>query len=311
MFDFKTNARALKTLSLVGVLLSTSVLFAKDPSENGRIAFFADMSGTRQIYTINPDGTDLFQVTNLPPSENVFALWPDFSPDGTRIVFSHDMTGAFELYVINADGMGLTQITHDGRDHGLPHWSPDGAHIVFNTAGPLGLGAIATVRADGTDTKLLSSRVWDSFGAQYTGDGRHIVFSTQTGGYVATLWIMDTDGKNQRRLTAPALRASPPDVSTEGKQRVVFYNHHNTPFNTSSIFIMNLDGTRLTRLTSAKHVNTLPVFSPDGKKVLFMSDRLSPGSFDTYVMNVDGTNRKRILKDVEALAPNWGTRVKP
>ena len=36
--------------------------------KNGRITFVADLSGTFQLYTINPDGSGLFQVTNLPPT---------------------------------------------------------------------------------------------------------------------------------------------------------------------------------------------------------------------------------------------------
>src|SRR6185312_13368184 len=106
---------------------------AADRGTNGKIAFFANLNGTAQIYTINSDGTDLFQVTDLPAANDFFALTPDFSPDGNRIVFPHDMTCALELYIINADGTGLTQITHDGNFHAVPHWSPDGTHIVFST----------------------------------------------------------------------------------------------------------------------------------------------------------------------------------
>src|SRR3954453_10658477 len=99
--------------------------------KNGRITFVADLSGTFQLYTINPDGGGLFQVTNLPPTSN--STWfPDYSPDGKQIVFCHDMTGSLELYVINADGTGLKQITKiDGTDKLFPRWSPDGRLLVF------------------------------------------------------------------------------------------------------------------------------------------------------------------------------------
>jgi Tol biopolymer transport system component len=92
-------------------------------------------------------------------------LEPDFSPDGKRIVFPHDMTGALELYSVNADGTGITQITHDGLFHAVPRWSPDGSHIVFATGGTYGLLVIATVRADGTDMKVLTTPVCESLGA--------------------------------------------------------------------------------------------------------------------------------------------------
>lgn len=294
-----TTVSAIVGASMLAVAVTAR---AADPGKNGRIAFVANLTGSGQIYTINPDGTDLFRVTDLPPSDDIeFAFVPDFSPDGKRIVFPHDMSGALELYVINADGTGLTQITHDGTFHALPHWSPDGTHIVFATNSELGPAVIATVQADGTEKKLLTSPFWDSIGAEYTVDGKHIVFSSQMNGLVAALWIMDTDGKHQRRLTAPELEAGFADVSPDGKH-VVIFNHQNTPKPTS-IFTLNLDRCKVTRLTSDGHMDTRPVYSPDGNKILFNSDRI-PGSFDTWIMNADGSGEMRLVEG--GFAPNWG-----
>ncbi len=272
--------------------------------KNGKIAFVGNYTGTSQIYTINPDGTELFQVTNLPQPSDPFALEMDFSPDGDRILFPHDMTGALELYTVNVDGTDLTQVTHDSLFHAAPHWSPDGSHIVFSTPGKYGLLMIATIRADGTGMSLLSTPVWDSLGATYTNDGKHIVFSSEQEGLVSAIWIMDTDGKHQRRLTAAELEAGPLDVSSD-RNGVVFYTHQDTPKFTS-IFKINIDGSGLTRLTSDGHMDTLPVFSPDGQKILYMTDRLSPGTFDIFVMNDDGTHKRLIVHD--AFYPSWGRK---
>jgi TolB protein len=292
---------------VLAVMLNASVALAADPGKNGRIAFFANYSGTNQIYTVNPDGADLFQVTNLAPAEDEFAFAPDFSPDGKRIVFPYATSGALELYAINADGTDLTQITHDGLGHGVPRWSPDGSHIVFATGGKYNTLVIATIRSDGTEMKVLTTPVWDSLGASYTPDGKHIVFSSQRDGLVSALWIMDVDGKHQRRLTDPELEAGPLDVSPCGGQ-VVFYTHQDTPKPTS-IFKININGSGVTRLTSEGHMDTQPTYSPDGRKILYMSDRLSPGSFDTWVMNADGSDKKVIIKG--AFAPNWGVQPQP
>lgn len=295
------------------ILLITTVInspaLAAHPGKNGRIAFVSSLTGTNQLYTVNPDGSDLFQVTNLPPANDGLAWFPDFSPDGQRIAFAHDMSGVLELYVINTDGSDLTQITHGG---GLvPRWSPDGSHLVFSRPVDIspqfpgvGVGVIGTIKADGTDEKLLSSRVWDSLDGEYTPDGKHIIFETQTNGYVAALWIMNTDGSHQRRLTAAELESGYPDISPDGKQ-MIFYNNQNTP-KLNSIFKANIDGTEPTRLTAPGHEDTLAAYSPDGSKILFMSDRQSPGGFDIWIMDADGSNQKLLIKD--AGIPNWGPK---
>ncbi|HXJ90136.1 MAG TPA: hypothetical protein VMS18_25220 [Candidatus Binatia bacterium] len=290
---------------LLVVVMTSSLSLAADLGKNGKIAFQASYTGTMQIYTVNPDGTDMFQVTNLPLTTNIFALWPDFSPDGKQIVFAHDMTGALELYVVNSDGTDLTQVAHDGRGHVAPHWSPDATHIVFGTAEKYGLLAIATIRADGTNFRILTTPVWEALAGECTADGKHIIFTSQQDGYVSALWIMNIDGKHLRRLSDPRLTASVPDVSPNGKQ-VVFNDKQNSP-GLSNIFKMNLDGTGVIRLTRPEGKNDgLPSFSPDGKNILFVSDRESAGSFDTWVMDADGSHQTLLVKG--GAAPNWGVQ---
>jgi hypothetical protein len=70
---------AFKRWSLAIVLwLSSTFTFATDLGKNGRIAFFANLTGTDQIFTVKADSSDLFQVTGLPPANDPFALAPDF-----------------------------------------------------------------------------------------------------------------------------------------------------------------------------------------------------------------------------------------
>ncbi|MBL7812900.1 MAG: PD40 domain-containing protein [Bacteroidetes bacterium] len=86
-----------------------------------------------EIYTVNVDGTELKQITNLGK-----ANWaPFFLPDGKRIVFSsnHKSTKGydFQLYSIKTDGTGLEQITSESNFNSFPMFSPDGKFLIFSS----------------------------------------------------------------------------------------------------------------------------------------------------------------------------------
>lgn len=307
------------TLSLVLILvIAYSPAWATYPGRNGRIVFAANRSGTYQLYTINPDGSDMRQITNLPPTEN--STWfPDYSPDGKRIVFIHDVTGQLELYVIKADGSGLKQLTNDSsRAKLFPRWSPDGTRIVFCLeSSRTHLIQITTMRADGNGemTMLTDDLFYESYQPEYTVDGQKIVFASMEGGLVSAIWIMDADGSRRRRLTAAAIEAGGPVVSPDG-QRILFYDHQNTPLPTS-IWRMNIDGSDKTRLTVPDHFDLYGSYSPDGHKIAFQGGSLTEGPVNLFTMNADGSGIKRIATDLilpggcpfsNCLNPDWGPK---
>ncbi len=295
---------------LAAIVLAAASAFATYPGKNGRIAFTADFSGTWQLYSIKPDGTDLFQITNLPPTGNL-AWFQDYSPDGTRLVFCHDMTGATELYIINADGTGLMQLTHDGTENIFPHWSPDGSRILFSTlfaGGKFGAHHLATIRPDGTDRRQLTSVLYDDFQAEFTNDAKHIVFASTRHNFISALWTMNASGSNLVQVTQPALEAGGSDLSPDG-QHMIFYDHQNTDLPTD-LWIGNVDGTNLKQLTSVDTLNAgNPVFSPDGRKIVFNGGPLSGNPGDISVMNADGSGVHVILSCPNGCPlPDWGAK---
>ena len=86
-----------------------------------------------EIYTVNVDGSDLKQVTNLGK-----ANWaPFYHPSGNKIIFSsnhHSDRGYdFQLYMINEDGTGLEKITYNSLFNAFPMFSPDGKKLIFSS----------------------------------------------------------------------------------------------------------------------------------------------------------------------------------
>jgi Tol biopolymer transport system component len=302
---------------------------------NGKIVFVGgdSQSGNFQLFTINPDGTDRVQITNL-PANNFESLLPNISPDGQRVAFcfgGFDANGNphADLYAVNIDGTGLKQLTTDGLSC-FPHWSPDGTRVIFahlainvnNTS--VANNVVTTMQADGTGTLLpLTSDLWDSIGF-FTPDGRHVIFYRQDGGLISAVWIMDAHGANKQRLTPATLEGFPADVSADG-QHILLGDHGNSPPALSNdIFVMNPDGTGLKQLTNFPtiHHDGSATYSPDGTKIVFTSDRLSSdvspnnfGTFDIFTMNADGSAVTRIAIGVASCpqdgnCPNatWGPK---
>jgi TolB protein len=309
------------SIFLVAAALALSGLpaYATFPGENGKIVFVSDRSGSWQLYTIDPDGRDMTQITSLPPTD--YDLWaPTFSPDGKQILFvygAEDSDGNFpsDVYVINAGGTGLKRLTNDGLVQ-FARWAPDAQHIAIARAyPPTGINRIAILRADGVEESPgLTSPFWDSFAPTYAPGGRHIVFYTEKGGLISAVWIMKADGANKRRLTPAPIEAFPWDVSPDGKQ-ILMTDHQNTSLPTA-IYSMDIDGQNIKRLTSIDNVHELAgTYSPNGRKIVFFSDRLnSRFTFDLFTMNPDGSDIRRIAvavgtcPDMNCVDATWGPR---
>lgn len=122
-----------------------------------RIAFSDFIAGTSQIFTVNPDGTGLTQLTTLGGER------PSWSPDGGRVAFENSVSGNLDVYAINADGTGLTRLTTDPDRDFQPAWSPSGRKIAF-AHGPSGTVAsnIYTMNSDGSGRAQITTGDADS-----------------------------------------------------------------------------------------------------------------------------------------------------
>src|SRR5689334_18392569 len=106
-------------------VLTVSVLPANAtfPGKNGRIAFgrFDPNIGDFDLYTSNPDGSDVQQLTFVP------SLFSDWRADGKSILFDFlDTDGNEQVATINPDGSNLQQITFGAGVHEATSWSPTG-----------------------------------------------------------------------------------------------------------------------------------------------------------------------------------------
>ena len=111
-----------------------------------------------------------------------------------------------------------------------------------------------------------------------------------------SIHIVNTDNSTDTPLSVPGTTfGGTARFSFDGSQ-VVFCGHStdNTinPFKQDQLFVVNADGTNQQRLTTDTGPG-YPVFSPDGKKIAFLTDRDGLGEKTIYTMNVDGTYQTR------------------
>lgn len=112
-------------------------------------------------------------------------------------------------------------------------------------------------------------------------------------------------------LTTAAQTAAAKEKAPTGK--IVFQSTQGSDGYVNDIYVMDSDGKRQTRLTDDPADDTTPVWSPDGSKIAFLSNRRSNG-FELYLMDADGGNQ-RPLRDEAPIVPfnfQWspdGTRL--
>src|SRR3954452_21450077 len=126
-----------------------------DWSPDGKHIAFVDRSGAGDLYVINPDGTNLHQLTQsaYPPASNYGARQPAWSADGQRLAFGYGSAG---ISIINADGSTLRPLV---RGNGLSFgaaWSPGGKKIAYAAGGELNGLSIYVVKPDGTGRTLVA-----------------------------------------------------------------------------------------------------------------------------------------------------------
>lgn len=199
-----------------------------------------------------------------------------------RIAFSRydpDL-GGFALWTVKPNGTGERRIT-PGQAY-FPDWSRDRSRLLFDFPDDAGDEQIGVIGADGRGFKQLTQMPGISEGAEYTPDGRQVVFNRSPllpddPGFYTSLWIMNANGSHPRPLFKPdpVKFDVEPSVSPDGR-RVVFarLGEVDGEFATS-VRVVNIDGTREREITPLTVGLEHPQWSPDGRRIIYEIDNLS------------------------------------
>jgi Tol biopolymer transport system component len=104
------------------------------------------------------------------------------------------------------------------------------------------------------------------------------------------LYVMDSDGSNQKNITLHTAKDLPVVWSPDGR-KIAFQSNRT---GAGDIYVMNSDGSGLARLTTSTYADQAPTWSPDSQRIAFISKR--DGNPDVFVMNADGTNQLNVTR---------------
>lgn len=213
------------------------------------------------IFVADEDGSDMKKITDNPK----YDAEPIVSPDGKQIVFGSQREGDFDIYIMNSDGSNVRRLTDRIGYDGGPWFSPDGKKIVWRAWYP-----------ENEEEK----NMW-----QDCMENNYIV------PVPLDLWVMDADGSSKKRILHNGATNFAPSWHPDGK-RIIFSSNmddwhedikkfgHNF-----ELYIINIDGTGLERITYNNVFDSFPMFSHDGKKLVFASNRnpQKPRATDIFI----------------------------
>lgn len=199
---------------------------------------------------------------------------------GFWILFGKQESGQTSNAAANANEP--KRLTHSNLDERFIGWTNDGK-IIFDRGGT---NEIFFINADGTGEEKAVETIPLFKNGWLAPDKSKIVFQKPD----KSFHLADADGANEIKLDF-----SPENMAwSADKKRIVFQGNLETPPNPNNpeIYVYSLEAKKVTQITKNNNFDGDPAFSPDGKEIVFVSDR--DKNLEIYVMNDDGSNVRRL-----------------
>ncbi len=229
-----------------------------------------------------------------------------FDKENENFVFCQKIGGEGdehrEICTLRLDGGNYNRLTNNSYWDLYPAWSPDGTQLAFLSFREDDLD-IYKMDVDGSNiNKLFDSGFHD---ADIHWETNKIVFTSNS-----SIWMINEDGTNPVQITFPPKQGQwgnvnlpfgdyDPRISPDG-QKIVFSRLENdsSVHGNYNLFIINIDGSAETRLTSTGYSQGLSSWSNFGDRILYIVAAIDDaGKYDIYIMNSDGTHNRDITPD--------------
>ena len=247
---------------------------------------------------ITKSGAGIYLVPALggPERELLSGIWSawtnvpsgrlSWSPDGRFIAFAATEKAAqtnLHLFLLSVNGLEKRQLTASDEDDRCPVFSPDGQTLAFIR----GWDEIYLLPTSGGEARRLTFDKKRIFGLAWTPDGREIIFSSARAGS-PSLWKIAVSGGAPETLPPGGEQVSNLALSHQGNR--LAYTQNIRDLNLWQLEIPDSSGKPKapSLFNSSTRQESQPQFSPDGKKVVFVS--LRSGHWELWTCDAEGRN---------------------
>jgi len=270
---------------------------------------------------------NLKQITH--GGQNAEAYW---APDGKRLIFqaTRDTSECDQQYIMNADGSDMHLVSTGKGVTTCGYFLPDNKHIIYastHEAGPScparpdrSKGYLWAVYAGfdiylADDKGKIEKKLTDAAGydaeATINWKNNKIIYTSMASGDL-DLWTMNLDGSGKKQITKTEGYDGGAVFSRDGSKMVWRAYHPDTPDKLKTyrdllkdnltapmkmeLWVANGDGSNAKQITNYGCASFAPTFTPDGKKILFSSNKQKCDSrdFELYTVNPDGTGLEQV-----------------
>ena len=291
---------------VIGEDLDTPPTFSPDGK---RMAFLRGYptEGVTALMIANADGTGEQRLMTYITTWVTYIGGPAWSPDGEVILMGIrgvDANGLYrQMVTVRVKDGTVTQINSQRWSSlGQFAWLRDGSGFIFTGSDQPSEFPMQIWYASypGGETRRITNDVYDYRWVRMTADSQ--AFVTTSFERLSSLWVAPgADAARAARITANKYDGLD-GVAFAPDGRVVYTSSSSSAGGNPNIWIANADGTGQKQLTADASSNIRPTVSPDGRYVVFVSDRA--GAQNIWRIDIDGRNPTRLTNGQRDLSPH-------
>ncbi len=267
-----------------------------------KIYFISNRTGHKEVWSMDPDGSNQKQLTSF----KSISIMPAVSPDGAKVAFTTYAGGNPGIFIISTEtGRRLPFYNQKASLNATPDFTPDGKQILYASSAS-GYAQIYVANLDGSNLRRISSsRAIEVEPKVNPKTGNDIVFVSGRSG-PQQIFRMNFDGTGVERLTNGEGEASNPAWNPDG-QVIAFSWTRGYATGNFNIFLMDVATRGFNQLTHSEGRNENPSWAPDGRHLVFMSTR--SGSHQIWSMVANGTQVRQLTSSGNNWTPVWGKSI--